>query len=89
MTRSPGDPHPGGTAIPILAVNPPNGRPSAGYAHPVKIKKQRRGISTGEKIRQLLVSDQGSPVAGRSKMAQRVEKAREAKRQLSRSRRGR
>jgi hypothetical protein len=59
------------------------------YAHPVKIKRQRRGVSTGEKIRQLMVGDQGSPVAGRSKLAQRVEDAREAKRRLSRSRRGR
>jgi hypothetical protein len=55
----------------------------------VKIKKQRRGVSTGEKIRQLMIGDQGSPVSGRSKLAQRVEKAREAKRHLSRSRRGR
>ena len=55
----------------------------------MKIKKQRRGVSTGEKIRQLMIGDQGSPVSGRSKLAQRVEDAREAKRRLSRSRRGR
>ena len=52
----------------------------------MKIKKQRRGVSTGEKIRQLMVRDQGSPVGARSKLAQRVEKAREAKRHLSRGR---
>ena len=68
-----------------LALRAPRRR----YADGVKIRKQRRGISTGEKIRQLLVSEQGSPVAGHSKLAQRVEKAREAKRHLSRGRRGR
>jgi len=55
----------------------------------VKVNRSRRGVSTGEKIRQLLVSDKGSPVAGRTKLAQRVENARDAKRRLSRSRRGR
>ena len=71
---------------PGSAGNPPHRRSPAGYAGPVKIKKQRRGVSTGEKIRQLMVRDQGSPVGVRSKMAQRVEKAREAKRHLSRGR---
>jgi hypothetical protein len=55
----------------------------------VKINRQRRGVSTGEKIRQLMVGNQGSPVSGRNKLARRVEDAREAKRHLSRSRRGR
>ena len=78
-----------GTASSILAGNPPYRHPLPGYAGTVKIKKQRRGVSTGEKIRQLMIGDQGSPVSGRSKLAQRVEDAREAKRRLSRSRRGR
>ena len=50
----------------------------------MKIKKQRRGIAAGEKVRQLRVSDNGSPVRDKAKAAKQRQYSGQSKQQFNR-----
>ena len=55
----------------------------------MKFKSQRRGQAIGDQIRQLKVSDQGSPQSAASKLSKQVMAAREAVKQQREGRRSR